>query len=144
MLLVKERTPVEGKEKITPISAIIKRLKRQHNYTNLPFIEKLPIIVDIMLNNKFKQNIQKIYLFGSYAYGEPNEDSDIDIFVIIDDEIIKYRLEVACNIRNKLWNEHIIPSDLLVYNEETFNKYKNTQGIERIIDTYGVLIYERE
>ena len=27
----------------------------------------------------------KIILFGSYAYGNPNEDSDIDLFLIKDD-----------------------------------------------------------
>jgi uncharacterized protein len=26
---------------------------------------------------------EKIFLFGSYAYGEPNDDSDIDLLVII-------------------------------------------------------------
>lgn len=30
-------------------------------------------------------NPDKIILFGSYAYGTPNEDSDIDIFLIKDD-----------------------------------------------------------
>jgi predicted nucleotidyltransferase len=27
---------------------------------------------------------QKVILFGSYAYGEPNEDSDIDLLIIKD------------------------------------------------------------
>ncbi len=30
-----------------------------------------------------KFNPQKIILFGSYAYGKPTEDSDVDILVII-------------------------------------------------------------
>ena len=30
-------------------------------------------------------NPDKIILFGSYAYGEPNEDSDIDLFLLKDD-----------------------------------------------------------
>ncbi|SMC09487.1 nucleotidyltransferase domain-containing protein [Nitratiruptor tergarcus] len=29
-------------------------------------------------------NPDKIILFGSYAYGEPNEESDIDLFIIKD------------------------------------------------------------
>ena len=28
-----------------------------------------------------------IYLFGSYAWGEPNEDSDLDFMVIVSDEV---------------------------------------------------------
>ena len=31
----------------------------------------------------------KIILFGSYAYGTPNEDSDIDIFLLKDDLTIE-------------------------------------------------------
>jgi predicted nucleotidyltransferase len=128
----------------SPISAVTKRLKRYKNYKKIPFMEKLPIIVDLMLVNKYGKNIQKIYLFGSYAYGEPDENSDIDFFIIIDDSILKYRIEVANEIRSKLWDENIVPCDLLVYNVETFDKYKNIQGIERIVNIYGVLIYERE
>ena len=30
-------------------------------------------------------NPDKIILFGSYAYGEPNDDSDIDLFLLKDD-----------------------------------------------------------
>jgi len=29
-------------------------------------------------------NPDKIILFGSYAYGKPNEDSDIDLFLLKD------------------------------------------------------------
>ncbi len=45
-------------------------------------IEKLkPIIIE-----KLKPlNPDKIILFGSYAYGAPNEDSDIDLFLLKDD-----------------------------------------------------------
>ena len=43
-------------------------------------------------------NPDKIILFGSYAYGEPNEDSDIDLFLIKDLEKSKtrqYKLELT-------------------------------------------------
>ena len=33
-------------------------------------------------------NIQEVYLFGSYAKGTNHEDSDIDIAIIIDSEIM--------------------------------------------------------
>jgi len=38
-------------------------------------------VVDIIVKNV---NPEKVILFGSYAYGEPQEDSDIDILVIKD------------------------------------------------------------
>ncbi|MEO1954610.1 MAG: nucleotidyltransferase domain-containing protein [Campylobacterales bacterium] len=44
-------------------------------------IEKLkPLIVERLK----PLNPDKIILFGSYAYGEPNEESDIDIFILKD------------------------------------------------------------
>jgi predicted nucleotidyltransferase len=144
MLDLKER-PLEAEESaIVPISAIINRLKRNINYASLPIIEKLPFILDFMLDNEFKQNIQKIYIFGSYAYGEPTEDSDIDFCVIIDDSISEYQNEVYFNIQKKLWRERIIPNDLLVYNAGSFDRYKNLRGIERVVIKYGELIYERK
>ena len=49
-------------------------------------IEELkPLIVE-----KLKPlNPDKIILFGSYAYGTPNEDSDIDLFLLKDDLTIE-------------------------------------------------------
>ena len=45
-------------------------------------IEKLkPLIIEKL--KPLKPN--KIILFGSYAYGEPTEESDIDIFLLKDD-----------------------------------------------------------
>ena len=38
---------------------------------------------------------EKIILFGSYAYGEPNEDSDLDLYVVTND-----------NFTPKSWKEN--------------------------------------
>jgi len=130
--------------KTANITAVEKRLKRLKNYKNLPFAEKLHFILALILNTQYKENIQKIYLFGSYAYGKPDEDSDIDFCVIIDDDISKHRREVSCDIRGKLWDEHIVPIDLLTYNANVFYNFINSQGIENIIIEYGKLFYERE
>jgi len=44
----------------------------------------------------------KIILFGSYAYGTPNEDSDIDLFLVKDDmnDGRKYTLEARKHLRD--------------------------------------------
>jgi len=130
--------------RVTPVAEIIRRLEKTPNYTSLPFIEKLPSLVVLMLDNQYREHIQQIYLFGSYAYGDPNEDSDIDLFVIIDDCMLPLRRDVCMKIKKPLRNEDLIPCDLLVYNEETYNKYKNDTGIEHVIKRFGVLIYERK
>ena len=46
---------------------------------------------------------EKIILFGSYAYGNPDKESDIDLFVIkniFPNEIRDFRL----NLKLKLWD----------------------------------------
>jgi len=49
-------------------------------------------------------NPDKIILFGSYAYGKPNEDSDIDLFVL-KDGLNKYNTrEFKKAIRKKIRN----------------------------------------
>jgi|APHig6443717817_1056837.scaffolds.fasta_scaffold445583_1 predicted nucleotidyltransferase len=76
----------------------------------------IPLIVEELK----KAEPEKIILFGSYAYGEPNDDSDIDLMVIKDlppHKIREYRL----GLKKALWNlfEGVnFEFDLLVDNEE--------------------------
>jgi len=45
-----------------------------------------PNILDEMVRRLVAElQPEQIILFGSYAWGEPNEDSDIDLFVIVPD-----------------------------------------------------------
>ena len=44
----------------------------------------------------------KIILFGSYAYGKPNEDSDIDLFLLKDDLSLKEVREYEVEAKMKL------------------------------------------
>ena len=123
------------------INAVVKRLKRLKNYSSLPFADKFPFILKLMLDNCYKDKIQKIYLFGSYAYGKPDKESDLDFCIITDNGI--YRRDVSFQIRDKFMDARIVPSDLLVYNADAFYGYTNPQGIESTILERGKLIYER-
>src|SRR3989441_12785199 len=53
---------------------------------------------------------EKIILFGSYAYGKPTEDSDVDLLVVMPNERRKGRMSL--NIRLAL--DYDFPLDLLV------------------------------
>ena len=140
MVTVNGRITKKEHVQVTAISAIIKRLE---NYKDLPFIEKLPFVVDFILDNQFKENIQKIYLFGSYAYGTPHSKSDLDICVIVDDTVMDKRKEIYCTIELRIYKEKIIPSDLLICGASAFNEKKDIQKIERVVFLYGELIYAR-
>jgi predicted nucleotidyltransferase len=65
----------------------------------------------------------KIILFGSYAYGTPDEDSDIDLFLVKNLEAEKardYRLSARKELRG-LIRKYKIGFDILAANSEFLN-----------------------
>lgn len=67
----------------------------------------------------------KIILFGSYARGTPDEDSDVDILVV--ERIVPDRVAEMvrlCRVLSPLR----IPVDLLVVSEQTFHHWSDTPG----------------
>jgi predicted nucleotidyltransferase len=103
------------------------------------FVERLQIIMDTIFENVDKSCLRKIYLFGSYAYGEPNKDSDIDLCVVFADDIDDN--EAYMKIAKPLYHKKIIPLDMLVYHEYEFNLKKMKNGIVNTIITKGRLLY---
>ena len=70
-------------------------------------------------------NPVKIILFGSYARGEPSEDSDLD-FLVIEKELEARRLEMV-RLSDAL-RPLRIPVDVLVASEKVFNEWADTPG----------------
>lgn len=86
---------------------------------------------------------EKIYLFGSHAYGIPNDDSDYDIYVIIPDDAIR-PIEVMQKIYNALAkSKMIVPVDVLAVYASNFQQRSKLCTLERKIAREGVLLYER-
>jgi predicted nucleotidyltransferase len=83
---------------------------------------------------------EAIYLFGSYAYGTPNEESDLDIYVVVPDDVESLP-ELQGDIRRLLWKKKSVPLDLLVGRSSVFNRRKNGPTLERVIAQKGALLY---
>ncbi|GAK56590.1 hypothetical protein U27_03552 [Candidatus Vecturithrix granuli] len=45
---------------------------------------------------------EKVILFGSYAYGEPNKDSDVDVLVVTADDFIPQNFAQNMEIKLKV------------------------------------------
>lgn len=60
----------------------------------------------------------RVFLFGSYAWGQPNEDSDLDFAVVVPDHI--YHTKTAVTAR-KLSCAGLIPIDVMAYPSTLFN-----------------------
>ena len=86
-------------------------------------------------------NPQKIILFGSYAYGKPNADSDIDLLVVMPYE--GNELEQMVKVRRRL--KSTFPLDVLVKTPAQL-KERSEMGdffIKEIIEK-GKILYEAE
>jgi predicted nucleotidyltransferase len=107
-----------------------------------PFADKIPFIRSLILDSVEPGTIKKIYLFGSYAYGKPTKKSDIDLCVIIGNSLLESRTDINLKIALSLFDNKIIPADVLVYTENQFYEIKNPNGIKNTIRTRGNILYE--
>ena len=96
--------------------------------------------------NQIKESIleivpaEAIYLFGSYAYGTPNGDSDFDVYVVVPDDTTDIP-ELHGDIRGLLWGKKTKELDLLIGRADVFNRRKNGPTLERVIAQKGTMLY---
>jgi predicted nucleotidyltransferase len=86
--------------------------------------------------------VEKLYLFGSYAYGTPNKDSDYDFYIVIPNDGIR-PIDAMHQARWAIRDMDINDVDLLAGTTESFNRRSNQVTMERTIAQEGMLIYER-
>ena len=101
-------------------------------------------IIDILNKKLSPLNAKKIILFGSYAYGEPNENSDLDLCIIEDK--IESKIKEKTKIR-KLLKDIKLPKDILVEEEEYFLSHSDENWINTsLYDARhkGIVIYEQK
>ena len=84
---------------------------------------------------------EKIILFGSHAYGQPNAWSDLDLLVVMDTP--KGELETAVDIRKTL-PPYPFSIDILVRSAKTLEKRKALgDWFLQEITSKGKVVYER-
>ena len=106
-------------------------------------------LIDEMTEKLKELKPYKVILFGSYAKGDPTEDSDLDVFVVLDsqersetfDEFIKRGRPVSAAVREI---RKKIAMDLIVYTLAEFEYLRRQRDffIEDIVET-GKVLYER-
>lgn len=103
--------------------------------------ESLPEKITAVLVERFRP--RKVILFGSHARGDSSPESDIDLFVELDDDLGKRPLERAVAVRSA-FGLHPWPMDLLVYTTDEIRRMRRTEGtILSVVEAEGKVLYER-
>jgi len=85
--------------------------------------------------------VETIYLFGSYAYGTPHENSDFDLYIVFKDEMDIRELDAIRSIRFAMNSIRTKPIDFLGLKKNRFLDRKIYATLERKIDREGVKLY---
>jgi len=101
--------------------------------------DEITTIKDIIVNTI---PLEKLYLFGSYAYGTPSEDSDYDFYAVIPDGSMR-PLDAMGDVYLATGRMRVKPMDFMAGTREVFERRSNQLAtIEREIARKGVLLYE--
>lgn len=94
-------------------------------------------VVEAVVNQLKKYAPEKIILFGSYAYGDPGEESDIDLVLIkkTNDSFHERQKQVRMLLRSTT------PVDIFVFTPEEFLKAQSSNLFIREVAQKGRLLY---
>jgi len=85
--------------------------------------------------------VESIYLFGSYAYGTPREDSDFDLYIVFKDEMPMRELDAIRSVHRAVDPIRKKSIDFLGLKQNRFLDRKIYATLERKIDREGVKLY---
>jgi predicted nucleotidyltransferase len=97
-------------------------------------------ISELADNISKKFNTKKIIVFGSYAYGKQNSNSDLDL-CIVTNLGTKRKIDLLRDIRREITLSVQYPIDVLLYDVKEFTEraiHQNT--LEYEIEKHGLLI----
>jgi predicted nucleotidyltransferase len=86
---------------------------------------------------------ETVILFGSYAWGQPTEDSDIDLYVVTQDDFVpatwRQRRDIVRSVSNRILDLRLCyPIDLLVHTKAMHREFvKRKSSFARQIMSEG-------
>jgi len=85
--------------------------------------------------------VERLILFGSYAYGTPHKGSDLDLYVVLKDGVETGELDAGISIRLAICRKKTMPVDIIVGKSRSWAERKVLPTIERKIDREGKVLY---
>lgn len=94
------------------------------------------------LKNQFVNQLTpiRIYLFGSYATGNYTEESDLDFYIIVNDEVSDLA-EMTTRAYRAIRQVKRRPVDIIVGTKSRFESRKTIPSVESEVYKKGVLLY---
>ena len=106
-------------------------------------------LLNKIIQNLLSVNPSMIILFGSYAKNDFDEESDVDLVVILDTKMIPetydHKLKLKVQVRYTIYElSRQIPIDLIVYTNGEFEilKKQKTSFYNELMET-GKILYEK-
>jgi len=85
--------------------------------------------------------VEQIWLFGSYAYGTPHKDSDLDLYIVLKDDIQMRLIDAAINIRIAIGRKKTMPVDVVTNTLGKYSERSRFPSLERTVANKGIKIY---
>ena len=84
---------------------------------------------------------ERIYLYGSHAYGQPHGDSDVDLLIVVNQSSLpphKKTIQAYHALRGLF-----LPVEIKVVTQDEFQRRAQwLSSIERVVATKGQVLYE--
>ena len=97
--------------------------------------------LEIKLKELFGEKLFKIILYGSYARGNYDNESDVDILVIINDNNLKKYNKPLSQIELELFNKFGLLFSIIPETENYFLSNSDLLPFFRIISSEGIAVY---
>lgn len=112
----------------------IKQMKNKKLEVLLPEIEE-------RIKTTFGVRVRKIILYGSYARGEYDRESDIDILVIVDDEELEKYINKRIELTNYYLDKENILVSIIIEKATVAERYKNHSPFLINVLKEGTVVY---
>ena len=98
--------------------------------------------IDLIIQRlKDELNPVKIILFGSYAVGNPREDSDVDLLIVADTDLPPVE---RFALVSRMLADFPVAFDIIFKTPDEYNRWRNVvNNIVYFADRYGRVIYEQ-
>ena len=85
--------------------------------------------------------VEQIWLFGSYAYGTPHKDSDLDLYVVLKNDVQMRLIDASIKIRIAIGRKKTMPVDVITNTLGRYLERSKLPTLERTIAREGIKIY---